>query len=106
MIHYTCDRCKRVLDPSNDLRYVVKLEVQAVMDANAMEVTEDDIDDDRDHLLEVHEILERAEDLEGDAVGDDVYQRNRFDLCPECYRRYIRNPLASEPAGQFNFSQN
>jgi hypothetical protein len=101
MIHYTCDRCKRVIDPSDDLRYVVKLEVQAVIDGLSEEG-----DDDRDHLMEIHEILERAEDLEGDSVGDDIYQRNRFDLCPECYRRYIRNPLAAEPASQFNFSQN
>ena len=30
MIRYTCDLCKRDLDPQNDLRYVVKIEMAAV----------------------------------------------------------------------------
>ena len=102
MIHYTCDRCKRVLDPVEDLRYVVRLEVQAVMDP----VDSDEVDDDRDHLLEVHEILERTEDLQGALIGDDIYQRTRYDLCPECYQRFIRNPIGAEPAVQLNFSEN
>ena len=102
MIHYTCDRCKHVLDPVEDLRYVVRLEVQAVMDP----VDSDEIDDDRDHLLEVHEILERTEDLQGSLVGDDIYQRTRYDLCTECYQRFIRNPIGAEPAVQLTFSEN
>ena len=27
MIHYSCDRCGRPIDPSEDLRYVVRLEI-------------------------------------------------------------------------------
>ncbi len=102
MIHFSCDRCKRVLDPVEDLRYVVKLEVRAVMDAAAM----DEAEDDRDHLLEVHEILERTEDLEGALVGDDIYQRSRYDLCPQCYRAFSKNPVGAMKAVQLNFSQN
>jgi DNA-directed RNA polymerase subunit RPC12/RpoP len=102
MIHYSCDRCKRVLDSAEDLRYVVKLEIQAMMNPVAM----DETDDDRDHLLEVHEILERREDLEGAFVGEDIYQRGRYDLCPECYRRFIKDPIGAEPAVQLDFSQN
>ena len=102
MIHYSCDRCKRVLDPVEDLRYVVKLEVQALMDPAAMEEAEDG----RDHLLEVHEILERTEDREGELVGDDIYQRSRYDLCPRCYRAFSKNPVGAERATQLNFSQN
>ena len=32
MIHYSCDLCKRLIDPEDDLRYVVKIEVYAAVD--------------------------------------------------------------------------
>ena len=102
MIHYSCDRCKRVLDPDDDLRYVVRLEVQAAMDP----LDSEEIDDDRDHLLEVAEILERLEDADSDAVDADVYQRRRFDLCPDCYRQFVKNPLGAEPSVPIGFFPN
>ena len=102
MIHYTCDRCKRVIDPQDELRYVVRMEVRAAMDLSE---TGDDHDD-RDHLLEVHEILEAVDDLTNDEIADDIYQQLRFDLCPECYRRFIKSPVGKEHAVEFNFSQN
>ena len=55
MIHYTCDACKRELDPRHDLRYVVKMEICAAFDPTT---TEDD--DERDHLEEIQEILTRV----------------------------------------------
>lgn len=102
MIHYTCDRCKRSIDPEQELRYVVKLEIQAAMEP----LDCDDVEDDRDHLLEIHEILERLEDEESDAIAEDVYQKQRYDLCPECYRQYIKNPIGRELTAQFGFSNN
>ena len=30
MIHYSCDRCGRAIDPKEELRYVVRVEVEAV----------------------------------------------------------------------------
>lgn len=102
MIHYSCDRCKRPLDPQEDLRYVVRLEVQAVMDP----VNESELTDDRDHLLEIDEILERAEAAESEYISDEVYQKQRYDLCPSCYRAYIKNPLGREVKASLGFSQN
>jgi hypothetical protein len=101
MIHHSCDLCKRLIDSDEDLRYVVKIEVYAALDP----VENADDEDDRDNLLEMHEILERMQDVESAAVGDDVYQTMRFDLCPECRRRFIRNPLGRETK-KFNFSKN
>ena len=49
MIHYSCDRCKRPIDAENDLRYVVRLEVEAVM----IPMHEHENQEDRDHLLEI-----------------------------------------------------
>ena len=102
MIHYSCDCCKRVLDPAEDVRYVVKMEVYAVMEP----VDVDQVEDDRDHLLEIQEILERAEDEEDPCIGDHIFQRRRYDLCPDCHRKFMKNPLGREHAAQLGFSQN
>jgi len=101
MIHYTCDMCKRELDPSEDLRYVVKMEVYAAMDPLA-----DEADDDRDHMEEIQEIIARIEDDNDPNISDDVYQQVRFDLCPECRRKFLKDPLGLEPAKAFQFSEN
>jgi hypothetical protein len=100
MIRFTCDICKRDIDPEEDLRYVVKMEIYAAFDPMALE------EDDRDHLQEIQDMLERAEDLESDQIGDDVYQQLRFDLCPECRQRFLKNPLGRENAKILNFSEN
>ena len=102
MIRYSCDLCKRELDPQDDLRYVVKVEVYAAFDPAAV----DNDDEDRDHLEEIQDILERMEDMPGDEIGDEVYQQLRFDLCPECRKKFIRNPLGHETAKAFGFSAN
>jgi len=102
MIRYSCDLCKRKLDSKNDLRYVVKVEVYAAFDPAAV----DNDDEDRDHLEEIQDILERMEDIPGDEIGDEVYQQLRFDLCPECRKKFIRNPLGRETAKAFGFSAN
>ncbi len=99
MIHHSCDLCKRLIDPDDDLRYVVKIEVYAAL--QPME----DADEDRDNLLEMHEILERMDGVEDGSVGDDVYQSLRFDLCPECRRRFLKNPLGRETR-KVKFSSN
>ena len=103
MIRYSCDLCKQNLDPEQDLRYVVKVEVYAAFDPTATNGDEED----RDHLEEIQDILERLEDSESDQIGDDVYQQLRFDLCPECRRKFIKNPLGREAAAKaFDFSTN
>jgi hypothetical protein len=102
MIRYSCDLCGRDLDPQNDLRYVVKMEIFAAFDPMAT----DEADDDRDHLQEVQDILERMEDAESEQIGDDVYQQLRFDLCPECRKRFAKSPLGREVAKLCDFSDN
>jgi hypothetical protein len=101
MIHYTCDLCKRELDHDGP-RYAVKIEVSAAFDPLAA----DEADDDRDHLLEVQEILERLDPDDCDDAGDGVYRELHFDLCPECRRKFVKNPLGREPMVQFDFSKN
>lgn len=100
MIHYCCDLCKRPLDPQEDLRYVVKMEVFAAFDPLAIE------DEDRDNLQELQDILEMESDEDSDRIGEDVYQHLRFDLCADCRKKFIKNPLGKRPAEEFDFSKN
>ena len=102
MIRYVCDLCKREMDPDEDLHYVVKMEIYAAFDPN---VTQEQ-DDDRDHLEEIQDILERLEASDSAQVGEDVYQKLRFDLCPECRKKFLRNPLGRETAKALDFSKN
>ena len=102
MIHYSCDRCKQGINPGEEIRYVVRIEVRAAMDFTELH----DDEDDRDYLMEAHESLERAEDAVHDLVADDVYQNRHFDLCPGCYRKFIRNPVGIAMPVAFNFSEN
>ncbi len=101
MIHYSCDLCRRKLDPNDDLRYVVKIEVSAAFDPTT---TEDE--DDRNHLQEIQDILERLED-DGDGVGAEIYQKMQFDLCPECRGSFAKHPLGRvQSAKILDFSKN
>ena len=98
MIHYSCDQCGREIDPSDELRFVVRLEVFAAYeDAEPC--------DENEAFLELQEVLARNDDAEDEAIGDEVYQQKRFDLCSECRRAFLRNPLGRQ-VHDFNFSQN
>jgi len=101
MIHYTCDCCKRRIDAVDELRYIVRLEVYAALDP-----LEDEMNDDRDHLQEIQEVLERLDDSREEEVCDEVYHQQRLDLCSECRQRFVENPLGRSSTSQFNFSQN
>lgn len=103
MIRYTCDFCGRDLEAAGDLRYVVKMEVYAAFDP----IDNGEDEDDRDHLQEIQDILERIEDSDDEHLGEDVYQQLRFDLCPECRKRFVKSPLGREVAKTaFGYSAN
>jgi hypothetical protein len=91
-----------VLDSTDELRYVVRIEIEA-----KLEGLSDDPDEDRDHLLELDEVLERLENSgDTDVIDEDVYRRQRYDLCTECYRKYVQNPLGRELSAPLGFSNN
>jgi len=101
MLHYSCDRCKKDLD-QHDLRYVVKVETHAAMESMAPEEPEDD----RDHLLEIQEILEKLNDEEVESFGQHAFTQNAYDLCGQCYKEYCKNPLGREFVSHVDFSDN
>ncbi len=100
MIHYTCDCCKRKIDADDELRYIVRLEVYAALDPS------EEADDDRDHLQEIQEVLERLDDPQEAEACSEVYHQQRFDLCSECRDQYVQDPLGRPLTAQVNFSQN
>lgn len=97
MIHYSCDRCRREIDALHDLRYIVRLEIEPARDRNEVESV-----DHTDHLLELDEMLDEADDFGG---SFDHHQK-QYDLCVDCYRQFCKNPLGREVSLPFGFSQN
>ena len=98
MIHFSCDRCERRINSEEEFRYVVKIEARAALD-----VAHDGEDEgDRDHLMELHELIESSSD--GDE--DQSFHQLRYDLCPECYSKFMQNPVGVNPSRHFDFSQN
>jgi len=102
MLHVTCDLCGKDLRPGEDQRYVIKIEAYAAHDP--AEITEADLDE--DHMEAVSQMLRDLED--GDSPPDLVepYKSFRFDLCAECHKKFVQNPLARETAQKFDFSEN
>jgi hypothetical protein len=103
MLHVTCDLCGKELRPGDDHRYVVKIEVFAAHDP--AEITEADLDE--DHMEAVSQLLRDMEDHVGDVdEADPASQNFRYDLCPDCRRRFARDPLGRDVAQKFDFSEN
>ncbi len=98
MIHYSCDRCRRSIQPDEELRFSVNIEIQVCLDSG-----ESDSEDDRDHLQELNEILDRLDDAERAEISQSAYQKRHFDLCCDCHREYVKNPLALDAAAKLGF---
>lgn len=102
MIHYSCDRCRRMIDPAQEVRYSVKIDIQMVVEA----IETEEADDDRDHLAEVHQMLESLDLDDPDFDLEDEQQKLTYDLCPRCYRKYVRDPLGVDSTLHVGFSHN
>lgn len=102
MIHYSCDMCKCELDSKHDVTYVVRMEVYP-----APCETDSAIDNDRDYLNDIQEVLERYDEFEpdGELPENDTYRKRRFDLCRNCCERFLQEPLGRRSAPQFDFSK-
>src|SRR5437763_12713906 len=103
MLHVTCDLCGKELCPGHDERFVVKMEIFAAHDP--AKITEADLDD--DHMEAVSELLRESEDNPLDPEQTEPsYAHFRYDLCPACHKKFVRDPLSKEAAQKFDFSEN
>lgn len=98
MIHFTCDACHRPIEPSDEPRFVVRVEVYAALDE------ERPLDQDADPLQDIDELL--ASSAESSEQEDDLYQQARYDLCAACRERFLDNPLGRASALKLGFSNN
>jgi len=107
MIHYTCDRCKREIDPTEQARYIVQIDIRPVREESFAQFA-----DEVDHLHELHEMLETVHhndngyQLNDVAASEEVTQPGPFDLCPACYQQFLKNPLGRETSFALGFSNN
>lgn len=104
MVHITCDVCgKQLTSGHDDHRYVVKVEVYAAQDPATL--TEADLDE--DHLEAVSQLLRDEEHgLADPEMAAPQYKNFRYDLCPECHKKFLRDPLGRDTAQKFDFSEN
>ncbi len=102
MIRYICDLCQWEIDPGHDGSYVVRMEVYAAPVQNQVP-----IDDDRDHLEEFNEVLERYEEFEEDGpfLGNDNHHKECYHLCNPCGKRFLQDPLGQRVPQRFELSK-
>lgn len=89
MEHITCDICGKELLLGGDVRYEVKIEVKAAYDP--MEITNDDLA--QDYSSKIKELLIEMEGLTEEEAQEQVYKVFYFDLCLNCQKKYVKDPL-------------
>lgn len=103
MMHISCDICGKEISSREDARYVVKIEVFAAHDP--AELTEADLDEDQLEILS--EVLQEMEDELPDPDEVAPVKKNfRYDLCPACQKKFVRDPLSRDTSQKFDFSEN
>ncbi len=101
MLQFTCDCCGKKLRSGED-HHVVKIEVFAARGPAAL--TEADLEE--DHMEAVSELLRDMEEMGDSEAPEPTTRHHRYDLCPECCKRYLRDPLGRDAAQKFDFSEN
>lgn len=91
MSHHVCDLCGQELLQDRGLRYEVRIEVQVAYDP--LNLTEDDMS--RDLQGEIAKVLQQLENVSLAEAQNQVYRKFEFDLCPECQRGFVQDPLAT-----------
>ena len=99
MLHFSCDLCGHHL---NDRRFVVKVEVFPAFDPDELVEAELDVD----HLEEVAELIQEMEATGNTELEDCGTKEFRFDLCPHCHQKFLKDPLARDAFRRLNFSEN
>ena len=54
----------------------------------------------------VSQILQRDEALSADELSAPLHKGFRFDLCPACHAKFLKDPLGKEFLRAFDFSKN
>lgn len=101
MQHFSCDICGQKIE---ERRFTARIEVFLPFDQESTQPPE--FDDDLDHLDEVSEILGEFE-LTGDLDLEPNRPHSfRFDLCADCQKQYVKDPLALHKPRRMRISDN
>ncbi len=95
MLHFSCDLCGQSL---SDERYLVQIAGQAVTN-DRLEL---DPAVEHDHLSALEASLAASADEEPPCAG----LQRRYDLCPECFRKYAQDPLGRDARRRLRYSSN
>lgn len=101
MLRVNCDGCGKELKPGHD-HFILKIEVFAAHDPSRL--TEEDLDE--DHLEQVADMIREMEESDEPEAIEPLTQNMRYDLCPTCRKRYLRDPLGREASQKLHFSEN
>lgn len=85
----SCDRCDKSLLIDEDVRYEVRIIVQAAYDP--MEITSEQLA--QTSPVDWKNLIECLEKMTEEEMQDEVYRELRFDLCPDCQKDYLKAPL-------------
>jgi len=99
MLHFSCDLCGQQL---GDRRFVAKVEIYPAFDPE--EFDEEDLD--ADHLQEISETIQEMEATGKNELEDCSSKGFRFDLCPHCRQKFVKDPLGRDVLRRLNFSEN
>ncbi|HMP02223.1 MAG TPA: hypothetical protein PKD86_08020 [Gemmatales bacterium] len=101
MIRICCDLCGKELAQGESAAFVVKIEICAVKESEAL--LDEDLDE--DHLETLSEILKHQQ--QDGAASPPNRESFRFELCGECRAKFAADPLnRGAAAGNLEFSQN
>ena len=97
----SCDRCGKSLLIDEEVRYQVKVVVQAAYDP--MEISAEDLQGTGPESWK--SLIKSLENLSAEEAQDQVYREIRFDLCPPCQKIYLTNPIpGTDVSGSSNSS--
>ena len=102
MIHFTCDLCGKEMTASNDQRYVVKIEAFPGFDPEKLSAE----DLDTDPMEAISELLLHDEGLSSEELAAQTAKGFRFDLCPKCHAKFLKDPLGRDYLRTLDFSKN
>lgn len=103
MRHFSCDGCGKDLTEGPDGRFIVRVNAHAAYDQS--ELTDRDLD--ADAIEETAALLTALDDgllEDGELAPLPNRAAMEYDLCPGCFRNYLKDPLgrAARPAWAFS----
>ena len=94
-VTHLCDRCGQPLE-KGQLRYTVKIQVFAAYDE--LEVSGKDLL--KSHKQEIQDLIEQTRHMTEEELMREVYVEMQFDLCRNCQREYLKQPIPPEAEGE------